>query len=535
MTHRTIPVALVLALLFSTALAQESRRNTPAGTSTTDALSVRASTQPATRASSTQPAFSVAEKLSTTDHDLKIGDRTLKYKATAGTLPLKDEAGKPRANFFFSAYELSTEIPVEKRPITFVFNGGPGAASIWLHLGTAGPKVVQLNDEGYPHRPPYRMVDNPTTWLTHSDLVFIDPVGTGYSRPADGVRGEEFFGVQQDIDSVSEFIRLYLSRAGRWASPKFIAGESYGTTRAALLAQHLHDRFGIALNGVIFISTVHNFGTLRAGDGNDLPYPLFFPTYAASAWYHKKLTGEVASYELPKLLKEVEKWVADVYIPALAKGRSLPADQRKQVIAAMAKYSGLPEQYIDRANLRVGPFEFEKQLLINQGKVLGRFDARIVGEGIDHNRMAPEYDPSLALYDGVYSSNFNDYVRRSLNFESDLVYEYLTGRVQPWNWGQQGNSGYLFVADELNAAMVKNPYLKVLFASGIYDLATPYFAADYTVNHLSLSPERRRNIRQTYYEGGHMMYHHQESLRKLNNDVTAFMEWSLGDSTAKGE
>jgi carboxypeptidase C (cathepsin A) len=514
MTHRTIPFALTFLLAWTT------RAQQPA-------------TQPASRPS-TQPA-PVAEKLSTTDHELNLGNRALKYRATAGTLPLKDEASKLRANFFFVAYEESGGMPVEKRPITFVFNGGPGAAAIWLHLGTAGPKVVQMNDEGYPFRPPYRLIDNPTTWLTHSDLVFIDPVGTGFSRPAEGVKGEEFFGVQQDIDSVSDFIRLYLTRSGRWASPKFIAGESYGTTRAALLSQHLHDRFGIALNGVIFISTVHNFATLRTGDGNDLPYPLFFPSYTAAAWYHKKLSGDLASAELPKVLKEVEKWVADVYVPGLAKGRSLPADQRKQIVSAMAKYSGLPESYIDRSNLRVSPFEFEKQLLVNQGKVLGRFDARIAGEGIEHNRQAPEYDPSLSLYVGVYSSNFNDYVRRALKFESDLTYEYLTGRVQPWNWGDRGNSGYLFVADDLNQAMVKNPYLKVLFASGIYDLATPYYATDYTVNHLNLSPERRRNIRQTYYDGGHMMYHHAESKQKLNRDVTGFMEWALGESTAKGE
>jgi carboxypeptidase C (cathepsin A) len=521
-----ISSTLIIVLSAALAVAEDPPRASPATT--------RAA---ATQAKDKSQQSSVAEKLSVTEHELKTGQTTLKYRTTAGTLPLKDESGKARASFFFVAYEriAATDTPVEARPITFVFNGGPGAAAIWLHIGTAGPKVVQLNEEGYPPRPPYRLIDNPDTWLTRTDLVFIDPVGTGFSRPAEGVKGEEFFGVRQDIDSVSEFIRLYLSRAGRWASPKFIAGESYGTTRAALLADHLHDRFGIALNGVIFISTVHNFGTLSAGNGNDLPYPLFLPTYTAAASYHKKLGGEIASADLPKLLKEVERWATDVYTPALAKGKALPADQRKQVVATLAKYTGLTDQYVDRADLRVSPFEFEKQLLQGQGKILGRFDSRIVGEGLEHNRQAPEYDPSLSLYVGVYSSNFNDYVRRTLNFESDLVYEYLTGRVQPWNWGQQGNSGYLYVADDLNAAMVKNPYLKVMFASGWYDLATPYFATDYTVNHLNLSPERRRNVRQTYYPGGHMMYHHQESRQKLNRDVISFMEWALGESTAKGE
>ena len=517
MNPRTLPVALILVLLAWTAHAQQP------------------TTQPAATRPSTQPAAAVAEKLSVTDHELNVGNRALKYRATAGTLPLKDESGKLRANFFFVAYEEVGGAPVETRPITFVFNGGPGAAAIWLHIGTAGPKVIQMNDEGYPDRPPYRLIDNKTTWLTHTDLVFIDPVGTGFSRPADGVKGEEFFGVQQDIDSVSDFIRLYLSRGGRWASPKFVAGESYGTTRAALLSRHLQDRFGIIVNGVILISVVLDFQTIRTGEGNEMPFFTFFPSYTAAAWYHKKLSGDLASADLSKTLKEVEKWVTDTYIPALAKGRALPAEQRKQIVATMAKYTGLSDKFIERANLRIPPNEFEKQLLLDQGKILGRFDARIAGEGIAHTAQSPDYDPSLSLYVGVYSQNFNDYVRRALKFESDLTYEYLTGRVQPWNWGDRGNSGYLFVADDLNQAMVKNPYMKVLFASGIYDLATPYFATDYTVNHLNLSPERRRNIRQTYYDGGHMMYHHVESKQKLNRDVTGFMEWSLGESTAKGE
>jgi carboxypeptidase C (cathepsin A) len=525
MNRLRAPIALTVILFLHAALA---RADDPPKDKTTPATT-RAATQPKEKSA-------VAEKLSVTEHELKTGQVTLKYRATAGTLPLKDESGKVRASFFFVAYErIAPDAPVETRPITFVFNGGPGAAAIWLHIGTAGPKVVQLNDEGYPPRPPYRLVDNPNTWLTRTDLVFIDPVGTGFSRPAEGVKGEEFFGVQQDIDSVSEFIRTYLTRAGRWSSPKFVAGESYGTTRAALLSRHLQDRFGITINGVILISTVLNFQTLRPADGNELPYPLFLPTYTAAAWYHKKLSGELASADLTKTLKEVEKWSADVYAPALVKGKGLPADQRKQIVATLAKYTGLPEKYVERSDLRIDPGEFEKQLLLDQGKIIGRFDSRIAGEGIQHTAQYPDYDPSLSLYVGPYSENFNDYVRRSLGFESDLVYEYLTGRVQPWNWGGRGNSGYLYVADDLNQAMVKNPYLKVMFASGWFDLATPYFATDYTVNHLNLSPERRRNIRQTYYLGGHMMYHHQDSRQKLNRDVTSFMEWALGESTAKGD
>lgn len=467
----------------------------------------------------TQP---VAEKLSVTEHELKIGDSTLKYRATAGTMPLKDEAGKTRANFFFVAYEKLADEPVDKRPITFVFNGGPGAAAIWLHLGTAGPKRVELSPEGYPSAPPYHLIDNPQTWLTQTDLVFIDPVGTGYSRPAEGVKGEEFFGVQQDIDSVSEFIRLYLVKSQRMGSPKFIAGESYGTTRAALLSEHLLDRQGIALNGVILISTVLSFQAISPSEANELPYPLYLPTYTAAAFYHQKLSSELQA-DLQKTLKEVKKWTTDVYTPALLLGDRLSDDQRKKIASDMARYTGLSEEFIEKANLRVNPSVFEKTLLASRRQVIGRFDSRITGAAMDDVSPYPEHDPSLSRYVGLYSETFNQYVRQNLKFESDLMYEYLTGRVQPWNWGRGANGGWLYVGDNLKGAIVKNPTMKVLVCSGYYDLATPFFATDYTISHLDLTPELRKNIKQTYYEGGHMMYHHQKSLEKLNNDIKSFM------------
>src|SRR4051812_7806023 len=360
----------------------------------------------------TQP---VAEKLSVTEHELKAGGVSLKYRATAGTMPLKDEAGKPRANFFFVAYEKITDEPLDKRPITFVFNGGPGAAAIWLHLGTAGPKRVELTEEGYPKAPPYHLVDNPSTWLNKTDLVFIDPVGTGYSRAAEGVKGEEFYGVQQDIDSVSEFIRLYLTHGQRWASPKFVAGESYGTTRAALLSEHLLDRQGIALNGVILISTVLSFQAISPRESNEVPYALYLPTYTAAAFYHKKLAGDLQG-DLEKTLTEVKKWVKDVYTPALLQGDALSGDARKSVAASMARYTGLSEDFVTRAKLRVNPSVFEKTLLADRGQLIGRFDARIAGAVTTEVTPYAEYDPSLTLYVGVYSATFNDYARRVLNY-----------------------------------------------------------------------------------------------------------------------
>jgi carboxypeptidase C (cathepsin A) len=474
----------------------------------------------------------ISDKLSVTEHELRVGDHTLKYRATAGHMPLKDEAGKLRANFFFVAYERTgEETPVEKRPITFVFNGGPGAAAIWLHLGTAGPKRVDLTPEGFAGTPPYHLVDNPTTWLNQTDLVFIDPVGTGYSRAAEGVKGEEFYGVQQDLDSVSEFIRLYLVKTQRWASPKFIAGESYGTTRAALLSEHLLDAKGIALNGVVLISTVLSFQAISPSDANELPYELFFPTYTACAHYHKKLPDDLQKQDLAQTLKEVEKWVRETYSSALLAGDRLTADQRKSLVSTISRYTGLPEQFVEKANLRVSPFAFEKALMEDQRKVIGRFDGRVTGSAVEPLDYRPEHDPSLTQYVGVYAGTFNNYVRGELKFESDLQYEYLTGRVQPWNWGRGGNGGWLYVGDNLRNAIVKHPTLKVLVCSGHYDLATPYFATDYAVSHLDLAPDLRKNIRQTYYEGGHMLYHHLPDLEKLNKDVADFMAWAQTPAT----
>jgi carboxypeptidase C (cathepsin A) len=486
-----------------------------------------ATTQPASKPAVKPPLTSpIADKLSVTEHELKVGDGVLRYRATAGTMPLKDDAGKPRANFFFVAYDkVGDDVAVEKRPITFVFNGGPGAAAIWLHLGTAGPKRIDLTTEGYPRTPPYRLVDNPTTWLNHTDLVFIDPVGTGYSRPADGVKGEEFYGVQQDIDSVSEFIRLYLVRGQRWASPKFVAGESYGTTRAALLSEHLLDRQGIALNGVMLISTVLSFQTISPADANELPYALFLPSYTASAFYHKKLPSDL-SQDLERTLAEAKKWVDDVYTPALMKGDALTGDERRKVVADLVRYTGLPEAVVEKSRLRVDPAVFEKTLLADRNQLVGRFDGRIAGSIARPIPSVPEYDPSLSLYVGVYSGTFNDYARRALKYESDLQYEYLSGRVHPWNWGRGANGGWLYVGDNLRDAVTKHPALKVLVASGYTDLATPFYAADYTVSHLGLAEALRKNVRQTYYEGGHMMYHHLPSLEKLNKDVAEFIDWA---------
>ncbi|MEA2709396.1 MAG: hypothetical protein QOF78_1997 [Phycisphaerales bacterium] len=480
-----------------------------------------------TARTTTRPATTQAgekgDKLVVTEHELSVGDRVLRYTATAGTMAQKDESGATKADMFFVAYTLdrSAKADPTTRPITFVFNGGPGAASVWLHLGTAGPKRVAIDEKGVPSAPPFRVVDNEATWLGATDLVFIDPVGTGYSRPAQGEKGEQFYGVEEDVRSVGSFIRLYTTRYQRWPSPKFLAGESYGTTRAAGLSEYLLEKQGISLNGIILISAVLDFQTIAPGAGNDLPYALYLPTYAATAWHHKKLAPPIQG-DLEKTLREVEQFALGDYLAALAAGDSLDEPKKRAVAEKLSRYTGLDAEWIFRGNLRISPGRFRKELLAKEGKVIGRFDSRITGFESDPLNDASDYDPSLSLFLPLYSGSLNHYVRTELEFESDLPYEVLTERVQPWNFGAAGR-GYLYVADTLRATMLKNPQLKLLVGAGKLDLATPYLASDYTVYHLNLPPELRRNITRTYYPAGHMMYHDAGSRQRLHDDIAEFI------------
>jgi len=490
-----------------------------------------------------------SEEPSVTKHEITIQGSILKYRATAGTMPMEDEQGKLKAKVFFVAYEKETDQAIDvgpskvddatfgtttspvadpaKRPLTFVFNGGPGAAAVWLHLGTAGPRRISLEPDGQVPAPPYRLTENGYTWLDTTDLVFIDPVGTGFSRPAKDEKREQFYGTKADINWVADFIRLYVTKYERWLSPQFLAGESYGTTRAAGLSEYLLDRYGIALNGIILISSVLDFQTiLLAQNSNDLPYILYLPTYAASAWYHKKLSDDLQA-DLRTTLQEVERWAIGPYVIALAQDGSMDDVQREKVAQRLARYTGLPVDFVRKSNLRVDPHAFQKLLLANQGKLTGRFDARITGFDSEPTWNYPPYDPSLSQYFAIYSTTFNDYVRRTLEYKSVLPYEVLSEKVRPWKFEEQGGKGYLSVADNLRSAMVKNPHLKIMFASGYFDLATPYFATCYTVNHLNLHPELRGNITKKFYMGGHMMYHNRASLQRLKADVAAFIRSAL--------
>lgn len=488
---------------------------------------------PATFAQTTSPTTAPASrpvpspedvKVSITHHQITLDGKPLAYTATAGDLIIKDESGKPRADMFFVAYALNPASDPATRPITFLFNGGPGAAAVWLHLGGAGPRVIDLNDHDLPVGPPYKLVDNPATWLSASDLVFIDPVSTGYSRPAPGVKADEFHGVQADINSIADFIRLYTTEYERWASPIYLAGESYGTTRAALLAEHLADHDGLAVNGIVLISSVLDFQSLLSGPANDQPYIMYLPSYTAVAWYHHKLSPELQA-DFNKAIEQAKTFAIEQYAPVLAKGSSLSTDQRTQVVKQLAAFTGLPAELIDRGNLRIAPSLFEKELLGDGHHIIGRFDGRITGYDSDALAHYPSYDPSLSQYLPAYSATFNDYVRRELHYQSDLPYEVLTDRVQPWSFGHEGG-GYLYVIDDLQSALLKNPHLRVMFVSGYFDLATPFFSADYAINRLELGPDLRKNITHEYFPTGHMVYHHRASALKLSQEVAKFISQS---------
>lgn len=479
------------------------------------------------RAAPYAPQPIVPDAQSVTRHAVTIDGRRVEYTATAGYMTLPDYQGKPRASVFYVAYVREGTTDLATRPITYAFNGGPGSSSVWLHMGSLGPRRVLMDAEGFPLPPPYRLVENEESWLDLTDLVFIDPVSTGYSRPVDGVEASAFHGYTADIESVGDFIRLYTTREGRWASPKFLAGESYGTTRAAGLAGYLQNTHGMYLNGLILISSVLNFQTVSFAVGNDTPYWLFLPTYAATAWYHGRLDEAMLRRPLEEFLDEVKRWASTEYVVALAQGDGLSSDGRALIRQRLSRYTGLSEEFVEAANLRIAIFNFTKQLLRDEARTVGRLDSRFTGIDRDSVGASTDHDPSMTAIWGPYTAVLNDYVRRDLGYENDLVYEILTGRVRPWSYTNVQNQ-YLNVGEVLREAMSKNPDLWVLVASGYYDLATPFFASDYVMSHLGLDPMLRANIRQTYYESGHMMYIRQADLAKIKADVSEFFAAALG-------
>jgi carboxypeptidase C (cathepsin A) len=471
------------------------------------------------------------EKTSITEHTLHIGGQALRYSATAGTVVLKKEDGTPTASIFYIAYVKQGVTDASTRPLTFAFNGGPGSSSVWLHMGSLGPKRVLMEPEGAPTPPPYRFIDNEYSILDVTDLVFIDPVSTGYSRAATDAEARNFHGFTGDIQSVGEFIRLWTTRNARWTSPKFLAGESYGTTRASALSGYLQETLGLNLNGIVLISAILNFQTTSFAVGNDLAYPLFLPTYTATAWYHKKLPKDLQSAGLKEAIAESRGYAAGDYTLALMKGDAIPAAERRQIAQRLARLTGLSATFIDESNLRVPIFRFTKELLRDERRTVGRFDSRMKGIDSDAAGERPDYDPSYATVQGPYTAAWNQYVRSELKFETDLPYEILTGRVRPWSYREYENR-YVNVAETLRQAMTQNPSLKVFVANGYYDLATPFFAAEYTFNHMSLDPALRANVSMGFYEAGHMMYTQLKSLQQSKEDIAKFVASCLPPAPA---
>ena len=470
------------------------------------------------------------DQLSITQHSITIDQKEIHYTVTAGTIVLKEEqekgsksyGEKAKASVFFVAYTLDNTGDTAKRPITFSFNGGPGSSSVWLHLGVLGPRCVETDQQGNLLQPPYRLIENQYSVLDQTDLVFIDPISTGFSRVVQGQEAKQFHGFKKDIESIGDFIRLYTTRYQRWTSPKFLIGESYGTTRAAGLSGYLQERHGLYLNGIMLISSVLDFQTIRFMNGNDLPYILYLPSFTATAWYHNLLDAEL-QVDFHQTLKEVEAFAVGEYTLALMKGKDLPEDERQEITRKLVRYTGLPIDYIERADLRVSIMRFCKELLRAQGKTVGRFDSRFTGLDRDSVGERFEYDPSYTNILGPYTATLNDYLRSQLKFESDLAYEILTDRVHPWNYDTHQNQ-YVNVTDTLRKAMTTNPYLKVFVASGYYDLATPYMATQYTFNHLGLDKSLQQNVSMSFYEAGHMMYVHQQSLIQLKKDLSCFIQ-----------
>lgn len=466
------------------------------------------------------------EKTSVTHHTIEINGQEIHYTATAGTIILKEEdeekGEKSKASIFYIAYTKDDVEDNASRPITYSFNGGPGSSSVWMHLGMLGPKRVLFDDEGMPLPPPYKLVDNQFSLLDKTDLVFIDPVSTGYSRTVPGEKSEEFHGVKKDIESVGDFIHQYTSRNKRWLSPKFIIGESYGTTRAAGLSGYLQDRHGMFLNGLMLISSILNFVTARFDPGNDLPYILFLPTYTATAWYHKKLSPELQA-DLRATLKQVEEFAYNDYTLALMQGSALSSEQQTKIAKKLAAFTGLSEEYIMQTDLRINIFRFCKELLRDEGLSVGRLDSRFKGKDRDDAGEVFERDPSYSAILGPYAATMNHYVRDDLEFENDLPYEILSPLYQKWKFEEQKNH-YLNVAETLRKAIATNPDLKVFVANGFFDFATPYFATEYTFNHIGLPSNYMKNISMGFYEAGHMMYVRLASLEEVKKDLSNFID-----------
>ncbi len=482
----------------------------------------------------------------TTQGEVTIGGQRIRYGADAATLILHDKKGKPTGEIFYVAYFRSGG-DASRRPIAFLYNGGPGGSSAPLHIGAFGPMRVVTDTRNHTPPAPYRLVKNEYSLLDAADLVFVDAMGTGFSRILGKDQGgvgtpKSFYGVDPDAKAFAQFISQFLSKYGRWNSPKYLIGESYGTTRSAAVANILEQEDNIDLNGIVLLSTILNFDTsvdqANLNPGINLPYALALPTYAAVAWYHKVLPQPPPA--LQPWLREVQTWAMGPYLQALDEGGTLPAQQKESIAAQMAKYTGLPADYIMKADLRVTGPQFEHQLLLPRDESTGRMDARFSGPTLDPLAEYVEYDPEIAAIGSAYTSALNGYLRGTLRFGGEHHYEFLSLSVNgQWNLLHappgQGTPAYIAtnVLPDLAAAMTINPDLKVMVNAGYFDLATPYFAAEYQMRQLPMAAKLQKNIEYRYYDTGHMIYVVPEALAQLHDNIARFIRGSSDRAAAE--
>lgn len=463
---------------------------------------------------------------SETHHQIKIDGNTIRYTAVAGTTILKDDDGDPIATFGYTAYLKDDVADLADRPIMFAYNGGPGSSSIWLHMGVLGPYIVTTKDAGFTG-PPFKRIKNEFSIIDRTDLVMIDPVGTGYSRPIGKTSGKKFWGVDADIKTVSDFIEQYVTENSRWRSPKYLLGESYGGMRSAGVINYVQSKHGMAFDGVILVSPFLNFSVGVDGAGEDLPHVLYFPTLAATAWYHDAIDDKPA--DLAVFYEAAKQFAVDVYGPALMKGNRLAAEERSAVITGMSAYLGVSENYIDRANLRISHQQFAQELLRDRKLTAGRIDSRFTGNSLNLLGEEMDYDPMFTSVRPAFVSNFLDYYHNDLKFGRDKDYIVSGGLFMKWDWGHaQPGSDFPYPSPntmpDLSRAMNDNPELRVLVQQGYYDLATPAFATEYMMDHLTISSEQQKNITVELYDAGHMMYLHPPSLVKYKKDLADFID-----------
>ena len=479
------------------------------------------------QASRTEVASAADEKPSQTSHTVRLDGRDIKYTATAGTLPIRLDDGKIAARMFFVAYTKDGE-DTKTRPVSFLYNGGPGSATVWLHMGSFAPRHVQMADDGFQPAPPYHLVDNENSLVDATDIVFIDAIDTGYSRVMAGVNAAQFHGQEGDIRAFGEFINTYLSAYSRWPSPKFLIGESYGTIRSAGLSAELQNRHGIELNGIVLISSLLTYQTLSPAPDNDVAYADQIETFAATAWYHKKLAADLQQKTIKQVTDEARIFAWGEYAAALTKGSTLTDAERQALAARLSHYTGLSPQFILASNLRVDSGRFRKELLRDKRLTLGRLDGRFTGLDADAAGEREEFDPSNTALQGAYTALFQDYVKNDLKWESDLHYP-SSGNVRPWTYVQ---NRYMDETDALRQTMAKNPFLKIFVACGYYDMATYMGGAEFNFSHLAYDSSITNRVSFGYYEAGHMIYIRPSAHKALKADIAKFIHGNSGTSKA---